>query len=543
MWSRRTPNKYLVRQRRRGTQHILWVAVVALVLVIAGAAYALRNWEGHMADRRLAGMLAALGLASAVTSVADAGLPVPPTTIGLNISPPNPFRRARAFANLAVGGSWQSQQPKSPAVGPDSVDKRGNLKQLPDGKPAFRILSQPTSDTKEASIRCTYDGRGSIRPSGKGARDVRMEQGGFSFHWVNGGSYNDSLVMVTVSALDPADPIRNLDCRETTMPRAARFDPAFLEMLRGFKILRFMDWQNVNNNAPVTWATRHSEGALDVNNADGVPIEDMLALVKQTGAIPWFNMPWNADDDYVERFARLVHDSLPPDRIVYVEEGNEVWNARFPVSKQALQEGLAENLSAKTEEARLFRYAEKLQRAMDIWAKVFADRPSRLVRVANCQNWALRAQMVLTYKNTYKHIDALATAPYFGVDFRSNPPASPDEAFPRLEASMDQVLGNALEAKAVAAKFGKRYIAYEAGQHIILNDVELASQVQRDPRMYDAYRRYLSLWKSQIGDTLMMYTSVQPVVQWGGWGLLEFSGQPLSEAPKMRAVRDALKGD
>jgi hypothetical protein len=95
----------------------------------------------------------------------------------------------------------------------------------------------------------------------------------------------------------------------------------------------------------------------------------------------------------------------------------------------------------------------------------------------------------------------------------------------------------------VAAKLGKRYIAYEAGQHIILNDVELASQVQRDPRMYDAYRRYLSLWKSQIGDTLMMYTSVQPVVQWGGWGLLEYSGQPLSEAPKMRAVRDALKGD
>lgn len=477
--------------------------------------------------------------AGSSAAAAQAPLPVPPTTIGINLSTPAYFRQSRAFANLALGSSWISKAPGHAHLGPDDVDKDGNLKQLPDGEQVMRMLTQPNAGTGDATIRCTYEGRGDIRPTMAAVSAIKSDAGSFTFHWRNTG-YKTSLILLRVTSLDRANPIRNLDCRETNLARSVRFDPQFLAFVRQFKVIRFMDWQNTNANLPITWATRHTLSSQNILDGDGVSVEDMMDLTTQTGADAWFNMPWNADADYIEHFARYVHDHLAPGRKVYVEAGNEVWNARFPMSKQALQEGQTEQLSTNPEVARLYRYAERLTEVMDIWAKVFRDRPNDLVRVANCQNGPNRSNTVLSYKDTAHHIDALATAPYFGFDFHKNPPANADAAFVRLDGGMDEALATALKSKSVADKFGKRYIAYEAGQHIILEDIELAQQIQRDPRMYDAYKRYLEIWRRQIGDTIMMYDSVQPVVRTGSWGLLEYFGQPLNEAPKMRAVSDAL---
>ena len=541
---RRTPNRHLsTRQPPHRRNRLIWVAVVVLIAIVAAGSIAYK--ESRMAHRNLVRMFAAVGIVSSGGTEMHAAPPaqalsVPPTSIGLNLAPLGPARRARAFANLAAGSVWQSMQPKSPQLDPEDVDKDGNLKHLPADRPVFRILNQPGADTKSATIRCTWNGRGAVKVTGKGG-GASGGNGSLSFQWTNSGDYKDSNILLQVSALDAANPLRDLDCRETTMPRTARYDPAFVAMLRGFRTIRFMDWQNTNNNRPITWNMRHGEGALDTVQGDGVAIEDMLALVREVGSDAWFNMPWNADDDYVERFARLVHDNLPPNRVVYVELANEVWNAGFSASRQALAEGQTAGLSQDQEKARAFRYAQKLQHVMDIWSKVFADHPSRLVRVANWQNGGNRSADMLAYSDTYNHIDALATAPYFGADFHAQPPATADEAFARVNESMDASLDRAIAAKRAAAKYGKRYIAYEAGQHIVLKDDVLEAQIERDPRMYDAYKRYLSIWHDKIGDTIMMFTSVMPVLKWGGWGLLEYSGQPLSDAPKMRAVREALQ--
>jgi hypothetical protein len=541
---RRTPNRHaegatIRAGRRRRTSLWASVALIAIgaltiILVLRHAAYA----EAGMAKRWIH-RLTALAAVPA-SSHAAAALPVPATTIGINLSSPAYYRPQRAFANLILGSSWASRIPGRPNLGPEEVDKDGNLKQLPGGQPVWRMLTQPNANVREANIRCTYDGQGDIRPTMAAAQNVRSSPGGFTFHWTNTG-YKTSLVILKVSALDPRNPIRNLDCREIDLSRTARFEPQFLAFVRQFKIVRFMDWQNTNANQPVTWAQRHTPASLEILDQDGVSVEDMVDLVAQAGADPWFNMPWNADDDYIDRFARYVHDHLPRDRKVYVEPGNEVWNARFPMSKQALREGQAEALSSDPEQARLFRYAERLKQVMSIWEKVFADRPNQLVRVANCQNGPNRSNLVLGYKDTARHVDALATAPYFGGDYHKTPPADVDGAFARIDSAIDETFATTLKAKGVAEKYGKRYIAYEAGQHIILDDVALAQKIQRDPRMYDAYKRYLDFWRANIGDTIMMYDSVQPIGRTGSWGLVEYLGQPLADAPKMRAVADALK--
>jgi len=481
--------------------------------------------------------LAALGAMLTGAQAADAAN-VPPMRIGVSLSAPAYYRKTRSLANLAAGSNWYAMDHHK--LGPDEVDKDGNVKRLAPGKVLNRVLTAPNYATKSATIRCTWKGQGVLTVTGR-IQNQRKVAGGFLFDLQNAVPPTGRVAaQLKLSEINPADPIRDIDCRETTIPANARFDPFYVQSLRGFKVIRFMDWQAANLNAPVTWTTRHLPSAIDNAAGDGVAIEDMIALSNETGADPWFNLPWNADDDYYERFARMVHDNLPAGRTVYIELSNEVWNHRFRASQQAIQEGVAAGLDPEPWKAGLLRYAQKLSHVMDIWAKVYSDRPGKLVRVAACQNGTTCAKLVLGYADTPRHIDALATAPYFGGRLNKTVFASPDELFAALTPEIDRTLDFALQAKALAAQYGKRYIAYEGGQHLTFKDLDFLHKVERDPRMYDAYKAYLEGWRTKIGDTLVLYGSSGEIGRFGAFGLVEYAGQPLADAPKMRAVQDEI---
>ena len=80
-------------------------------------------------------------------------------------------------------------------------------------------------------------------------------------------------------------------------------------------------------------------------------------------------------------------------------------------------------------------------------------------------------------------------------------------------------------------------MTYEAGQGVVLRtNVELEKQVQRDPRMQDIYTQFLTAWRSRVGDGLTLFALDALINEYGGWGLSEYVGQPLSQTPKRRAV-------
>ena len=517
---------------------LIVLGVIALALV-AAIPIARRHMHAEAGMTNRHGVRATLAAVSAMLSgtASTAALAVPPTTIGVTVTPPANYRKARSLANLAAGGFWVASDHH--VLTPDEVDSDGNVKKLASGVMLRRILTPLNSGSKSTMVRCIWQGKGDLRAEGKKVQGAKIAANNITFK-LDADPANQGSAELRLASVDPEDPIRNIDCRETSLPPDARFDPQYVASLRSFKVLRFMDWQASNFNAPVTWATRHSPASIDTTKWDGVSIEDMIALTKATNADPWFNMPWNGDDDYVERFARMVHDNLPADRTVYVEMGNEIWNHAFKASRQAQQEGVAAGLAPDPNIAGLLRYAQRLAHVMDIWKKVYADRPGRLVRVAACQNGAGCAKVVLGYQDTAKHVDALATAPYFGARLNRTPFANADEVFAALDPEIDRALDFSLQAKAVAAQYGKRYLAYEGGQHLILKDVALEEQVERDPRMYDAYKKYLDIWRSKIGDTLALYASSGSISRFGAWGLIEYVGQPLSETPKMRAIEEAV---
>ncbi len=469
---------------------------------------------------------------------AEAG-PVTPTAIGINLGGISHFSTQRAFANLAIGSFWLEAGPTHYVDFPKSgLTPDGGIAKLPDGETAILGLALPDTGPQGVTIGCTWAGQGTVAMT----RDtviVKQSANSLQFRWTNDWR-NPTSIDFRVSAVNPQDPIRQIDCRETTTPRSAVFDPAFVAALRGFKVIRFMDWQRTNDNEVESWATRNQPGSILLAQGDGIAVEHMLALANELGADPWFCMSWNADAGYIEHFAQYVHDHLPPGRHVYVETSNEVWNTAFDATKQASAEGQAEGLSTNPGLAALYRYAEKTTQVMTIWSRIFADRPASLIRVAaSQQDVPFKSDSVLGFRDTAAHVDALATSAYFGDIMHEGVTDNLDEAFLRLNRRVDQTIAQAIDNKAVARKYGKIYVAYEAGQAVVIPyNMPFLQQIERDPRMYGIYRKFLAEWRHRVGGVLTLFNNVGEIKESGAWGLQEHSGQPLTEAPKLRAVLD-----
>lgn len=461
--------------------------------------------------------------------------PPPPTVIGMNVPQVSYGASTTPFANLVIGSEWVG--PHWDILSDKYQDKDGTLRSLPPEGYVQRFLSIPPTGPEGIDVRCTLTGSGVIRLFG-GGDILPSSASALRFHVVNRRG-TPSPPWLIVSKVDSGRPLRDLDCREEGAAPNARFRAAFLQTLHGYGVLRFMDWQNANDNTAILWQDRHVPGG-NRHDADGIAIEDMLALAREIGADPWFVMPWNADDDYLYRFARLVRAQLPAGRHVYVEVGNEVWNNGFPVARQAVAEGRERHLGTSETDAGMRRYAQRTVEVMRLWEQAFADAPrGTLVRVLATQHVNPQtAQIALGFADIAAHVDALATAPYFGTTFGGTG-NSREAVLAHLTADVPAALRDAVANRRVAAGFGKRYIAYEGGEGLALPaQGDLADQLQHDPAQYDLYRDYLAGWRREVGDTLCLLTSVARPGPSGAWGLAAWEDETPAEAPKLRAVRN-----
>ena len=353
-------------------------------------------------------------------------------------------------------------------------------------------------------------------------------------------------IFLQVSSVDPIDPNRNIDCREPAMDPKIRFNPAFVDSLRGFAVIRYLALMNQSPTPVLTWAARKKPNNASQDTDDGMAVEDLVALANVAQVSPWFTLPYHADDDYQRRFASYVHANLDPKLVAHVELGNEIWNSVFyatysRVEREGIErEGIERGLSPGFNYQALFRrYSQRMTEIMKIWTSVYKDRPKSLVRIAATQSvYADTSNMVLGFEDAAKWVDALAIAPYFSFDTKKYPlDSGMDNIFVGVDASIDETLAQADRHRAIADKYGVRLITYEAGQHIRLPDnITALKAINRDPRMETAYRRYIDGWGERNGDMMVLMQDLGPIGRYGAWGLREYLGQPLSEAPKARAA-------
>jgi hypothetical protein len=301
----------------------------------------------------------------------------------------------------------------------------------------------------------------------------------------------------------------------------------------------------------------------------------MIQLANEVGSDPWFTVPHKVDDNYVVEMARLIKRELDPDKKIYIEYSNEVWNWSFGQTKWVNEQGLILGLATENGAAGWRYTAKRSAEIFKIFEDEFGAEKDRLIKVLASQAsnpWVSEQIMEAFSQSSINGVDvnpwgiradALAIAPYFGgwseeldaniadaiISNGELGTITVDDILDRAEKSITQSAEWIRGSKAVADSHGLDLIAYEGGQHLVatggntnigtLNEKLIAANTH--PRMYDLYRQYLNVWFDNGGGLFVHFNFVRSPNKHGSWGTLEYLDQPVEEAPKYRALLDALK--
>ena len=257
-----------------------------------------------------------------------------------------------------------------------------------------------------------YKGTGVIEVSGRAER-VRYGRGEVSFDYTPGPGSVD----IRIQRINTTNPPRDITVRKSDAPRGV-FNPAWVNRLGHFKVLRFMDWMETNDSTLAAWVDRPKPG--DVTWAGGVPIEVLIDLANALEKDVWLNVPHLADDDFVRAFATLVRNQLDPNLKAYVEFSNEVWNWQF---EQARWADVQARARWDTADKWMQFYGLRAAEVARIWSEVYEGKEDRLVNVISSQTgWlgleieALTAPLAVAEgaAKPVEAFDAYAVTGYFG---------------------------------------------------------------------------------------------------------------------------------
>jgi hypothetical protein len=538
--------------------------------------------------------------------------------IGTNLAMPAYWTRSYPFVDVMKASfpfmssgpnRWSDERPLD-------LDDHGWPRTLPDDQYARAMLLHGETGHPTGRMTVLYDGKGQLAYHGT-IRDLKRTPGRDTFDIGPGGLFMD------ITRTDPEDPLRNVrvllpggrcgdddfafcerdaDCGDARcVPfeetyQEQPFHPQFLEEVRPFEALRFMDWMHTNREVaqedgvdephPIREMAEYPTRAH--KSWRPVPIDVMVDLANLLGRDAWFNVPHTASDAFVRTFAERVAQRLRPDLQVYIEYSNEIWNTIFDqhhwVNAQgcrALSKAPERECGGKGKElcgpevrgraqGRCVKYGQRWfgRRTVEVgrmWREAFAGKnPERIQVVLGVQvggHWwyvdVLRERLE-GGDRVHQHVNAVATAPYFSIPEAS----SVDDVFARagegegkhpagtfrlLTGPPGSPYGGVLDwiredAQALRQPDLKhlQLVAYEAGQGLHHYDPKIGklfTQANRDARMRKVYRQYLDHWARLSNGGLLMHFST-PVAynEHGAWGMKEGQGRPREESPKYDAL-------
>lgn len=540
----------------------------------------------------------ALALNRAGFNIASAqNAAIPKLPIGMNLSGIADWEPGFPFLNLMWGarlwltknadgsGPWNTEK-----IEKIPLDENGYPLELPlklDGieqpQVAFTLLPNVRPPGQYVLL---YEGDGEI--AGVFTKIVDARPGRVVLQMKNDGNSPEGF---TITRSRKGNHVRNIRVLPLEQEKADLsknpFLPEFLEFCRPFHCLRFMDWMTTNASLEQAWNERKKPTFYSMVGAGGdadkfwgngpnpteylfsggVAIEICIDLCNRLQTDAWFCVPHRAAEEYMTEFAKLVRDRLDPKLKVYLEYSNEVWNWGFQQaqwmlrSKEAAAALEAKGIKAWEDAAKTKganhpeRTGALFRRCFAQWEKVFtgADR-KRLVRVCAVQHsWLDTAQRTLKYVMENGGCDALSPAGYVGPSDteyaaweKAGAALTAEQVITDLNTAFDRdTVKWTREDAALAKQYNVDYIVYEGGQHLQpKGQAELPynpalGAAQSHPKMYELYLRNLALHQEVGCKLFCAFASVgKQGTRYGSWGHLARYGQPLSEAPKMRALLD-----
>jgi hypothetical protein len=418
---------------------------------------------------------------------------------------------------------------------------------------------------------CTFDGTGGTLQFSGHVQNVQTSAGQVTFDVINTTGTNIS-INLKITGTNPSDPIKNI---KVWMPgfdenSPSPFHPLFIKRLRPFSVIRFMDWQRLNELDDVDWAQRTTPSyySQSTKTRRGISLEHMIELSNELQVDPWFCMPHKASEAYVTAFATMVLNDLNPNSKVYVEWSNEVWNAGLGEVYEWIKLTAVPNPPQDLGADEFYDvWADETAKDFKIWYDIFAaaNQEHRLIRVAAGQaaNVDVTEKLTRRLKNRAdfaEQFDAISVSTYFGDDDASfNDNTTLAEVLTDMKVrAVDEstgyyqvhglVPGGLAQDLSGPGPFGMdrpiKYIAYEGGQHYIFKHsngsiLQAIKDAQVDPEIYDAYIANLAAFSNAGGSLTVMFSNVNNQNDDNGaWGHLANQDQPLEDAHKMRAVLD-----
>jgi hypothetical protein len=493
--------------------------------------------------------------------------PLPPDkgfTIGMNLSPLTYWTRELPFKDVfKTAMPWVTQNAAdrrvwdTGALASIPLDRNGYPLRLPVNAPGTNApQGVATLMCREIDGRypagryvCLYDGKGEIVFAGDA-----VVAGGTPGRIELDVKPSKSGIFMKIVSSDRSDHVRNIrvlmpGCEGTY--REKPFNPLFLERLKPFRIIRFMDWQRTNDSTVTSWETRTAPSFYTQAGGGGVAVEHMIELCNELGADPWFCLPHQADDGYLRSFALMARDRLHPGGKVYLEYSNEVWNRMFGQYRWVEERDRREMSHAR-------KYARFAGHAFEVWSRVFGAQKDRLVRVACGQQANPRVLEEALDALGKGGADAAACSAYFGLESDDYPAleslggrAGAGDVMALVQEGLEKngVTGIRRHAE-ISAGHGLDFLFYEGGQSLVPSPFGSSPpylpalwEAQKTPEMHQAYGKALAEAGNTHARVFMAYSFVTRAdARSGSWGHLEYLAQPLAEAPKYRALLDGMRG-
>lgn len=457
--------------------------------------------------------------------------------IGTNLSPLNYYSTNIAFVDaMKSRSSWIAGQKTIWSDHSDlDLDSDGWVRSLQTGQVARCVcMSSMNGHYPAGQYFLRYTGEGTVTVQGGSV--VSQNPGEIVLNVVpsNGG------LIVIIWATNPANYIRDI---KLTMPgfenNPTAFNPQFLDGIKFYSGLRFMNWLNTSNSAVSNWSQRSKT----------VTVEDMISLCNTVNISPWFTIDHLTDDDYSLQFATLVKDKLDPKLGVKVAHSNEIWNDRFTEYGYCNAQALLMSPPAN----RFIYHAARTRQIGNIFKSVLGDRVTTVLEGQAGTVWAdyyAFPYLASTFPGNMG-IDAFAIAPYMGLvptvaDAATFDAMTMDDLFAYVRNTvLPSAQADMTLAANIAKKYGVKLLAYEGGQHLVgtydtQNYASLMSKFQAfqyDPRIKELYIDYFDSWKKAGGDLFCHFNDTQINSKFGSFGSREWLTQTRADAPKFDAIQ------
>jgi hypothetical protein len=479
--------------------------------------------------------------------------PVPP--LGVNLELVSDFSRSKMFADaMKSARHWGS--PSTPWDEAASVDADG----WPTGDAGVVILANiPKTD---GTYKLSFVGRANVQPvASSGVTVAKLAYDGASNTSTADVLIDETATQLLLSFTGTRGGVKNVKLIRPGQSAGDTFTRQFLTRLQPFQVLRFMDYSSTNGNPEVSWSDRTLPTAATqqrkVNGGiAGAAWEYAIELANLTGKDPWINVPDQATDDYVLNLAKLFKGKLSPDRKLYVEWSNEVWNDAFRQTQRNYAATNAEvaagssNLGSDGERNPYYlawrRTARRAKEISDIFRSVFGE-DAMITRIRPVLASHVARPIVLTqgldfiervYGPPSRYFYAAAGTTYFNIDNDTRTDLTVDQIFAELPAQLEIGRQQQVAFTAACRHYKLKNVAYEGGPHLFGEaSVDAKIAANRDPRMKDMLLQNYRNWFASGGALNVYYNLASPWSKFGSWGLTDVLEV---DTPKHAAIAELL---